>query len=104
MDTALRILNEWMLPDVTPDALRHALAGATAAATRPNLNTRSKPARLLRERTSELLFDNLRLGRDWARELLTKLADSSSTPRALRKEITERLQQAAQIEKAHNQT
>lgn len=99
VETAERALGEWIDPDITPDELRMVLAAAAAAAARPRLNARTKAVRALRERTCELLFDCLRSGHAWARDLLEGLRDAPSLPRSMHKEIAERLRKTSQLDR-----
>lgn len=94
VETAERILAQWMEPEIVPEELRAVLCAVANAAARPEISSRTKRARKLRRRAADLLFDALRNGHDWSRGPLEKIRDCKATPKALQKEIADRLEKA----------
>ncbi len=93
----LKVLEEWIEPQLPPEPLQWVLTAATAAVAAQPAPPRAGEARTLRKRTVDLLYDALRAGHPWCRPLLQSLADSPACSRPLRKEIAERLAQTAPL-------
>jgi hypothetical protein len=93
----VKLLDYWILPEITPEELQAVLSAAAGAACRPEIPARSPQARRLRERASELLLDALCAGHPWARPALQKMRDSAAIPARMRKEIAGRLEQAISV-------
>lgn len=94
LNTAERMLDDWIEPEIAPGELEAVLRAAARAAARPELNPRRRQTRDFRNRTAEMLFDALRHGQAWTREPLEWMRDCPTLPKALRAEIADRLQLA----------
>ncbi|MGD1002605.1 MAG: hypothetical protein ABSA67_18090 [Candidatus Brocadiia bacterium] len=99
-----KLLDYWILPEITPEELQAVLSAAAGAACRPEIPARSPQARKLRERASELLLDALCTGHPWARPTLQKMRDSAAIPARMRKEIAGRLDQAISVLRMNRRT
>ena len=97
VDCALRTLEQWIEPEITPEELEAVLTAAAAAAVRPKISSRGKHARRLRQRTAELLFDAMKAGHPWPRAPLEKMRDCGAVSKRLRDEIADRLKRASAI-------
>jgi len=95
--TADAMLNHWLEPEIAPEELEAVLRTAANAAARPEISSRTKRARRLRQRVAELLFDALRNGMAWPRKPLEKMRDCKRMPKALRREIDDRLKLAFSV-------
>lgn len=97
VSAALKVLDHWIEPEIAPEELRAVLTAAATAAANAPAPPRSSDARRLRTRTTELLLDAFRTGKEWARPELEKLRDAPALPGKLRDEIAERLSRGARI-------
>lgn len=98
---ALRVLEEWIEPQIVPEQLEMVLTTAAAAVTAQAAPPRAGDGRELMRRTAALLFDALRANHAWCRTPLQAMTDSPAVSRPLRKDIADRLARTVALPVLH---